>query len=79
MIKIEDAVAFIDDVMVGTETEKEIWQYCRKVLRRMTENDLFVKPGKCVWKIRKVGFLEVVIEPDEVKMEKEKVQVVDGQ
>ena len=23
MIKIEDAVAFIDDVMVGTETEKE--------------------------------------------------------
>jgi len=26
----------------------------------MTENDLFVKPGKYVWKIRKVGFLEVV-------------------
>ena len=43
----------------------------------MTENDLFVKPGKYVWKIRKVGFLGVVIEPDEIKMKKEKVQVVD--
>ena len=43
----------------------------------MTENNVFVKPEKYVWKIRKIGFLEVVIEPDEVKMEKEKVQVVD--
>jgi len=43
----------------------------------MTENDVFVKPGKYVWKIRKIRFLEVVIEPDEVKMEKGKEKVVD--
>jgi len=37
---------------------------------------LFVKPEKCVWKVREVGFLGVIIGEDGVKMEKEKVQEV---
>jgi len=45
-----------------------------EVLRRMVENDLFVKLEKCIWKVREVGFLGVVIGPDRVKMEKKKVQ-----
>jgi len=35
-----------------------------------------VKPEKCKWKIQEVGFLEVVIGPEEIKMEREKVQGV---
>jgi len=42
-------------------------------LKRMVENDLFVKPEKCVQKVREVGFLEVVIRLDGVIMKKEKV------
>ena len=49
------------------------------VLRRMAENDLFVKPEKCVEKIRKVGLLGVVMGLDGVKMEKEKFQEVVNQ
>jgi len=45
-------------------------------LRRIVENDLFVKPEKCVWKFREIGFLRVVIGPDGVKIEKKKVQEV---
>ena len=37
---------------------------------------MFVKPEKCVWKVREVGFLGVIIEKDRVKMEREKVQGV---
>jgi len=48
----------------------------KKVLRRIVENYLFVKPEKYIWKIREIGFLKVVIEPDEVKIEKEKVQEI---
>jgi len=47
-----------------------------EVLRRVVENNLFIKPEKCVWKIRKVGFLGVVIGLDKVKMEKKKIQRV---
>ena len=72
---VEEKVAvFIDDVMVATETEKGHDEIVEEVLRRLEENNLFVKPEKCVWKVREVGFLEVIIEKDGVRMEKENVQ-----
>ena len=42
----------------------------------MEENDLYVKPEKCKWKVREVEFLGVVIGPEGIKMEKEKVKGV---
>ena len=43
MIEAGDVAAFIDDVMVGTEIEKEHDNIVEKLLRRIAENDLFVK------------------------------------
>jgi len=48
MIKTGDIVVFIDDVMVGMETEEEHDDIVEEVLRRMAENNLFVKLEKCV-------------------------------
>ena len=74
---VEEKVAvFIDDVMVVTETEEGHNEIVEEVLSRLEENDLFVKPEKCVWKVREVGFLGVIIGEDGVRMEKEKVQGV---
>ena len=42
----------------------------------MAENNLFVKPEKCVQKVREVVLLKVRIGPDRMKIEKEKVQEV---
>ena len=74
MIEVGDVAAFIDDVIVETEIEEGHDNIVKEVLRRITENDLFVKPEKYVQKVREVRFIRVVIEPDRVKMEKEKVQ-----
>ena len=74
---VEEKVAvFIDDVMVATETEEGHDEIVEEVLRRLEENDLFVKPEKCVWKVREVGFLGVIIRENGVRIEKEKVQGV---
>ena len=72
----EKVVVFIDDVMVVTETEEGHDEIVEEVLKRLEENDLFVKPEKCIWKVREVGFLGVIIGKDGVRMEKEKVQGV---
>ena len=69
-------IVFIDNVMIVMETEKGHDKIVEKVLRRLEENDLFVKPEKCVWKIKEVGFLGVIIREDGVRIEKEKVQEV---
>ena len=38
-----DVVAFIDDIMVEMETEKGHDNIVEEVLRRVAENDLFIK------------------------------------
>jgi len=74
---VEEKVAvFIDDMMIATEIGEEHDKIVKEVLRRLKENDLFVKPEKCVWKVREVGFLEVIIGEDGVRIEKEKMQGV---
>ncbi len=74
---VEERIAvFIDNMMITTETEEGHDEIVEEVLRRLEENDLFVKPEKYMWKVREMGFLGVVIEEDGVKMEKEKVQEV---
>ena len=61
LINTGKIVSFIGDVIVGTETEEEHDEIVEEMVRRLAENDLYVKPEKCKWKIKEVGFLGVVI------------------
>jgi len=74
LINIEKIAVFIDDVIVGTETEEGHDKIVAEVIRRLEENDLYVKLEKCKWKVREVGFLGVVIGLEGMQMEKEKVK-----
>ena len=76
MINEGKVAAFVDDVLVGTEMEEEYDKIVEEVLRRLEENNLYVKPEKCVWKVKKIGFLGVVIGPSGIEIEKEKVDRV---
>jgi len=67
---------FVDDVLVGTETEEEHDEIMEEILRRLEENDLYIKLEKCVWKVRKIGFLGVIIRPNRIEMEEEKIDGV---
>jgi len=76
LINTRKVAAFIDDVIVGMEMEEEHDKLVIKVIKRLEENDLYVKPEKCKWKMREVGFLGVVIGLEGIRMEKEKVKGV---
>ena len=47
LINIGKVAAFIDDVIVETETEKGHDELVAEVIKRLEENDLYVKPEKC--------------------------------
>ena len=68
--------AFIDDVIIETESEEGHDELVAEVIKRLEENDLYVKPEKCKWKVREVKFLEVIIGEEGIKMEEEKVKGV---
>jgi len=76
LINQGDTVTFIDDILVATDTEEEHDELVEEVLKRLEENDLFVKPEKCKWKVREMEFLGVVIGLRGVEMQKEKVEGV---
>ena len=67
---------FVDDVLVEMEMKEGHNKIVEKILRRLEENDLYVKLEKCVWKVRKIRFLRVIIRPNEIEMEKRKVNRV---
>ena len=76
MINKGKVAAFVDNVLVGTEMEEGHDEIVEEVLKRLEENNLYVKPEKCVWKVRKIGFLGVIIGPNGIEMEKEKMDEV---
>ena len=74
LINIGKVAVFINNVIVGTESEEGYNELVVEIVKRLEENDLYVKPEKCKWKVREVGFLGVVIGPKGIKMEEEKVK-----
>jgi len=40
--------AFVDNVLVETETEEGHNEIVKEILKRLEENDLYIKPEKCV-------------------------------
>ena len=76
LINTGRVAAFIDDMIVGTEGEEGHDELVVEVVKRLVENDLYVKLEKYKWKVREVGFLGVIIRPERIKMEKEKVKSV---
>ena len=47
LINTEKVAAFIDDVIIGMEIEERHNEIVAEVIRRLEENDLYVKPEKC--------------------------------
>ena len=76
LVNIGKVAVFIDDVMVGTEDEEGHDEFVEEVVKRLVENDLYVKPEKYKWKVKEVEFLGVVIGLEGIKMEKDKMKGV---
>jgi len=76
LINQGDTATFIDDILVATDMKERHDKLVEEVLKRLEENNLFVKLEKCKWKVREVEFLRVVISPKGVEMQREKVEGV---
>ena len=58
------------------EEEERYGEVVEEIVKILAENDLYVKLEKYKWKVREVGFLGVVIGPEEIKIEEEKIKGV---
>ena len=76
LINTGKVAAFIDNIIIGIEGEEGHDKLVTEVIKRLEENDLYIKLEKYKWKVRGVEFLGVVIRLEEIKMEEEKVKDV---
>jgi len=67
---------FIDNVIIRTEAEEKYNELIEEMIKRLAENNLYMKPEKCKWEVKEVGFLGVVIGSEGIKMEEKKIKGV---
>ena len=76
LINTREVVSFINNMIVGIEKAEEHDEVVDEVVKRLAENNLYIKLEKYKWKNREVGFLGVVIGLEEIKIENVKVKAV---
>ena len=71
-------IVYIDDLMIFTEkdNQEEHDRVVLDVLKPLCDNDLFVKPEKCCFRVTEVNFLGMIVSHDGIKMDPEKVNVI---
>ena len=78
-VDMEDVViVYIDDLMIFTKTDnqEEHDRIVLEVLRRLEENDLFVKLEKCTFKAMEVEFLGIIVGTEGIKMDHFKISAI---
>ena len=69
-------VVYLDNILIFTPTLLEHCQLVNKVLRRLEEHDLYLRPSKCDFEKDKIEYLGMIIRHNEVSMDKGKVCAV---
>src|ERR1700741_1466531 len=66
---------YMDDILIATDGS--IDEHCKvvaQVLKKLQDNDLFLKPEKCTFHKKEVEYLGVIVGNNEVKMDPNKVK-----
>lgn len=69
-------VAYLDDILVYSRNHTEHVEHVRKVLTRLKEAELLLKPEKCQFFQKKVKFLGFILSAQGIQMDASKVQAV---
>lgn len=68
--------AYLDDIIIYSDTYEEHVEHVRQVLQRLREAMLYAKDSKCEFFRKKVTFLGYVISDQGISMDEEKVRAV---
>lgn len=69
-------IAYIDDILIYSDTEDQHIGHIRQVLQRLREHQLYIKGEKCEFHCSTVKFLGYVIFPRGIAMDQDKVLAI---
>ena len=69
-------VIYMDDILVYSKNEKEHERHVGRILARLREHKLSLKPEKCWFSKKEIEFLGLIISEDSIKMDEGKVEAI---
>lgn len=76
LIATGKVVIYMDDILVGTETLEEHRHLVQEILRRLQDNDLFLKPEKCTFEAQEIEYLGMILGHGKITMDPVKLEGV---
>ena len=67
-------IIYMDDIFLFAKTQEELEVNTKKVLQRLRENDLYLKPKKCEFSKTKIEWLGMIIEEGKISMDQGKLK-----
>jgi hypothetical protein len=72
----EFVIAYLDDIIVYSNSKKEYIQHVRKILQRLREANIQADVDKCEFHTIETKFLRMIIDRDNIKMNLEKIRAI---
>jgi hypothetical protein len=72
----EFVIAYLNDIIVYSNSKKEHIRHVRKILQRLREAEFQADVDKCEFHITETKFLEMIVKRDEIKMNSEKIKAI---
>ena len=69
-------IAYLNDILIFSKTEKEHEKHIKKVLKRLQEKNFYLKSKKCEFHKQQVEYLEHIIITEKLEMNSEKIKTV---
>jgi hypothetical protein len=57
-------IVFFDDILIGMESEEGYEGIVKSVLKKLQENNLFLKAEKCIFRAKEIEFLGLITGPN---------------
>ncbi|KAJ3533991.1 hypothetical protein NMY22_g7111 [Coprinellus aureogranulatus] len=67
-------IIYMDDILIPADSLEELERVTKAVLKKLRDNDLYLKPEKCEFAQEKVEYLGMVIEWGKISMDPNKVK-----
>ncbi|KAF8747242.1 hypothetical protein RHS01_11373 [Rhizoctonia solani] len=69
-------VVYLDDILIFSNSREEHVEHVKEVLSHLLKHNLFCNPAKCYFFVTEVTYIGLVITPEGISMEKDKVQAI---
>ncbi|CCO34985.1 Retrotransposable element Tf2 155 kDa protein type 1 [Rhizoctonia solani AG-1 IB] len=69
-------IVYLDDILIFSNSREEHVQHVTEVLSCLQKHNLFCNPSKCVFFVTEVTYIVLVVTPEGISMEQEKVKAI---